>query len=276
RLFALQVPISASTQLSISRRNAKWNKDGIWGILVEPQQGKDQIKCLDPREALARRGKWYGFTGTGKLEFDGGTLEWEKVIVKKEHQWPEGVRRYSYRRGFDCPWNYGNDNVLLAFNVIPAGQDGWMSHLPGRIPRFSGYKTTDYEYAFNHVHPRFGGGVEVWRLQVPGMRRIHFFPRQPRHPWWGPVRHAQYAVRYENGYRLVECALPWEEIPHVDLMRRTGKSIKFAFRINDNAGPTLETGRNRSVCEGVMGGFHPGWRSGYPNELRWSWEPAHH
>ena len=72
----------------------------------------------------------------------------------REHRWPEGVRRFSYRRWPDIPSSMpqiARDNVLIAFNAIPMGQDGWESHLPGRMPKFVWYKTTDYEFALNKV-----------------------------------------------------------------------------------------------------------------------------
>jgi hypothetical protein len=47
------------------------------------------------------------------------------------------VRRFSYRRWPDIPSSMpqiarDRDNVLIAFNAIPMGEDGWETHLPGR------------------------------------------------------------------------------------------------------------------------------------------------
>ena len=55
------------------------------------------------------------------------------------------------------------DNVLIAFNAIPMDEDGWQTHLPGRMPKFVWYKTTDYEFALNKVDDNYGGGTEIWR-----------------------------------------------------------------------------------------------------------------
>ncbi len=196
-----------------------------------------------------------------------------KVVQKRvEYRWPEGVRHFSYRRRFDCPWTYDHDNVALAFNAVPLGMDGQQARLPGRMPRYSAYKTTDHEFVFNRVAKGHGGGYEAWRLMVPGMPRIHFFPRQPRHPLWGAVEAAKMALTYKDGFRLVEIALPWSAIPRVKLLRDTHKPVKFAFRINDNGGPTLESNLGRSICEGYSGAFHPGWRSGSPNEVEFRFE----
>ena len=65
------------------------------------------------------------------------------------------------------------------------------------------YQCADSEYALNTVAPAYGGGFEVWRLEVPGMVRKHFYPRQPRHPREGAGDprerdHAGRALRHEG------------------------------------------------------------------------------
>ena len=195
---------------------------------------------------------------------------------EKELRWPEGVRRFSYRRRPELPSGHGSaphDNVLIAFNAIPMVEDGWDSHLPGRMPKFIGYKTTDYQYALNRVAEEHGAGTEVWRLETPGMPRKHFYPRQPKHPLEGAVEDAQLEIRHEGRTRIVECALPWSEIPHVhDLMRR-GEPVKFSFRVNhDTGGPDMELARDRGAAEGLSNSFHPDWARSWPNELAFGWE----
>lgn len=196
----------------------------------------------------------------------------KSVGGKTKHVWPEGVRRYAYRRNIDCPWNNEIDNVLIAFNATEAGEDETLSHFPGTMPGYSSRKTTDHEFAFNHVAPEYGGGSEVWRLLIPGMERIHFFPRQPYDKRGGPVDDAKMAVKYVDGYRLFEGAIPWSEIPAVQALKDAGETVKFAFRINSNQGTTLQTGKGRSACAGFSFGFHPEWRSGFPNNLEFSFE----
>ncbi len=196
---------------------------------------------------------------------------------RRTHRWPEGVRRFSYRRWPALPSSYHGvpyDNVLLAFNAIGLGEDGWLSHLPGRMPKFVAYKTTDYEYALNRVSEPYGGGTEIWRLQCPGMPRKHFYPRQPRHPKEGAVDGGQLVVRYEEGTRLVECALPWSEIPDVKARLDAGETVKFSYRVNHNTrGPDMELARGRSACEGLSRSFHPDWARSWPNELEFAFEP---
>jgi hypothetical protein len=193
----------------------------------------------------------------------------------REHRWPEGVRRFSYRRWPDIPSSMpqaARDNVLIAFNAIPLGEDGWESHLPGRMPKFVWYKTTDYEFALNKVGKKHGGGTEIWRQWIPGMTYKHFYPRQPKSPNEGPAK-GKLEIRYESGTRIVECALPWCEIPHVKKIRDSGKCVKFSFRVNrENRGPEMELPRGRSAAEGLSPSFHPNWVPHWPNELEFGFE----
>ncbi len=193
----------------------------------------------------------------------------------RTHRWPEGVRRFSYRRWPDIPSSMpqiARDNVLIAFNAIPPGEDGWKSHLPGRMPKFIWYKSTDYEFALNRVAEKYGGGTEIWRQWLPGMPFKHFYPRQPAAPGEGPAD-GKLAVRYVAGTRIVECALPWREIPHVKKLRDAGKTVKFSFRVNyETRGPCMELSRDRSAAEGLSPSFHPNWVPHWPNELAFGFE----
>lgn len=193
-----------------------------------------------------------------------------------EYRWPEGVRRFSYRRWPAVPSGMPQasfDNVLIAFNAIAPAQKDWLTHLPGRFPKFIWHKTTDYEYALNQVAGEFGGGTEIWRLLAPGMPYKHFFPRQPAHPLEGPVKQGQLAVRYEKGWRLVECAIPWSEIPHVKALRDAGQTVKFNFKVNHQSrAADLVLSMNRSAAEGISHSFHPNWIRPWPNELEFGFE----
>ena len=164
------------------------------------------------------------------------------------------------------------DNVLIAFNAIPMGKDGWQTHLPGRMPKFIWYKSTDYEFALNKVADEHGGGTEIWRTWLPGMTYKHFYPRQPKSRGEGPAE-GKLEVRYAPGTRIVECALPWSEIPHVKELRDAGKPVKFSFRVNhDSRGPVMELPHDRSAAEGLSPSFHPNWSTHWPNELEFGFE----
>ena len=197
--------------------------------------------------------------------------------VRTEHRWPDGVRRYSYRQNPSIPASYKAvraDNVLIGFNAIPLGADGWQSHLPGRMPKFIWYKTTDYEYALNHVAPRYGGGSEVWRLLAPGLPKKHYFPRQPKLAQGeGAVNFAKLQVRYDANTRIVEAAIPWDEIPAVRALKEWGAPVKFSFRVNhQDAAPDMELAMGRSAAEGISTAFAPDWMRSAPNELEFGWE----
>ena len=188
--------------------------------------------------------------------------------------WPDGVRRYSYRKDPELPAGNApnHDNAQIAFNVLPQSQKPWLSKLPGVPDKFTNYKDTDYEYALNPIAPQYGSGVEVWRLEYPGMPRKHFYPRQPKSPFDGPVVGARLVVKREGNTRLVEAAIPWREIPAVRAAMEKHQPVKFSFRVNDNAGAgTMELSRERSVAK-RNASFHVDWVEHWANELSFGWE----
>jgi len=189
----------------------------------------------------------------------------EKVLSKgKELAWPQGVRRYSYRKDFEVPSGNGQHNVQIAFNVIPADKKDHFQCPPGTMPRFCAYFDTDYEFALNLVGDRYGGGTEIFCLQRPGMMRKHFFPRQPRAALdGGPVKGRAKLVVKDG---VVECALPWSEIPEVKRRWQAGQTIKFSFRVNDGGG-AFELAAGRSVSKDNCFAFHNDWSTHWANEV---------
>ena len=87
---------------------------------------------------------------------------------RKELAWPEGVRRFSYRRNFDIPSNNSGDSVQVAFGVFPPGENGMLAHVPGTPLDFQARKCTDYEYVFNSVAQRVRRGDGVVAAGSPG------------------------------------------------------------------------------------------------------------
>jgi hypothetical protein len=189
--------------------------------------------------------------------------------------WPEGVRRFSYRERPELPNGSAvrRDNIQIAFNVLPVEEKMWYPHSPGTFPRFTTWATTDYEYALNPVAERFGGGVEIWRLQYPGMPHKMFFPRQPKSPLDGPVAEGKLAIRHDGNTRFVEAAIPWEEIPAVKKALDENRTAKFSFRVNDDKGTgCMELSRYRSVAKRSGNGtaFSPDWVEHWDNELEFA------
>lgn len=191
--------------------------------------------------------------------------------------WPEGVRHFSYRKKPVLPDGtngVATDNILIAFNVIPMGEDGMEAETKGTMPRYIGYKCTDYEYALNTVAPEYGGGFEIWRMLAPGMPRKHFYPRQPASPYDGAVKDGKLAVVREGNTLYYECAIPWSEIPDVKKAIDQGKKIKFSARVNDDgAGAAcMEIARGRSVSKRNSRAFHPDWKEHWANEVEFGVE----
>ena len=192
-----------------------------------------------------------------------------------ELTWPAGVRHYTYRKRPDLPSGTGTDNIILGFGVIPEGQNGCLLNPPGTMPRFMCYKCTDYEYALNQVAPEYGGGTEVWRLIAPGVPRKHYYPRQPKAAIdGGPVANAQLVVRREGNTRIVECAIPWAEMPETRKRLAAGEPIRFTFRVNDNDPATggYELAEDRSVSKLDNYSLHDYWLSHWANEVEFGFE----
>ena len=234
-----------------------------------PQDGTQRFATRDPDA------DFYPAVSYEPVDDRGRRVDVGDHAEMREHRWPEGVRRFSYRRWPDIPSSMpqiSRDNVLIAFNAIPMGEDGWETHLPGRMPKFVWYKSTDYEFSLNKVAEEYGGGTEIWRQWLPGMTYKHFYPRQPKSEGEGPAE-GKLEVRYVPGTRIVECALPWSEIPHVKKLRDAGKSVKFSYRVNhETRGPVMELPHERSAAEGLSPSFHPNWAPHWPNELAFGFE----
>ena len=192
---------------------------------------------------------------------------------KRSYTWPDGVRRYSYRKKPELPSGNApnHDNVQIAFNVLPADQKPRYICPPGTMPGYIAYPDTDYEYALNPVAEKYGGGTEIWRLRSPGMPDKNFYPRQGASPKDGPVRGGKLVITRDGNTRLVEAAIPWSELPEVKAKLDAGEPIKFTFRVNDNGGAGMELSRLRSVAK-INPSFHANWIEHWANELEFAFE----
>jgi hypothetical protein len=267
----------------VLRSRAWWYTAKLGAVLFD-----DAVAGAGPfvKEDLDTRGNWKGvygkagqyITGCTPLLPAGVRLTLVKEEVKEPLVWPSGVRHYTYRKNPVTPDNsglgYSFDNVLLAFNVLPEGKDGMIAYPPGTMPRYTGYKCTDYEYALNQVAPEYGGGAEIWRLLAPGLNRKHFFPRQPISDGEGAVKGGQLVVRREGNTLITECAIPWAELPDVKAAVDKGQRIKLSFRVNDNgaAGGCMELAKERSVSKLNARAFHPDWKVHWANEVEFGVE----
>jgi hypothetical protein len=154
--------------------------------------------------------------------------------------------------------------VQIAFNVIPEDKKPLLPFPPGTMPRFCAYRDTDYEYALNQVGEAYGGGTEIFCLQRPGAPRKHFYPRQLKAPVdGGPVKGDARLVVKGN---LVECAIPWTEMPEVKQRLDASRTVKFSFRVN-NGDTALELAAGRSVSKENFFAFHNDWSTHWANEL---------
>jgi hypothetical protein len=215
-----------------------------------------------------------GIAGQARNDISVRVVNEDDYIALK---WTEGVRRFTYRKRPILPdGNSGQlfDNVLIAFNVLPMGEDGMEAHSKGVMPRYTGYKCTDYEYALNTFSPEYGGGFEIWRMLVPGMPRKHFYPRQGKSPYDGAVTDGKLITVREENTLYTECAIPWSEITDVKAALDRGEKIKFSFRVNDDGAPAacMELAKGRSVSKKNSRAFHPDWKEHWANEVEFGWE----
>jgi len=276
-------------KVRIVLRSRNWTSASLSGVF------------LDPAPAEAKRpagpGAWAAFSGfdlqtagawAGKYGAEGfliagvppepAAAAWVSLPVVDEkivHRWPAGVRRFSYRMRPELPFGSAPkfDNVQIAFNVIPADQKpDSVAASNGTPPGFVPPPDTDYEYALNQVDAAHGGGTEVWRCLVPGMVRKMFYPREPASPLDGAVRDARLVVRRDGNTRIVECAIPWGEIPKVREAMKAGRTVKFSFRVNDDKGPAMELAQDRSVSRKDPYAFHPDWVEHWANEVEFAFE----
>ncbi|MGI4790997.1 MAG: PA14 domain-containing protein [Janthinobacterium lividum] len=251
-------------------------------------QSLSQPRALVPADGSGFTGQYYAGAPLSDLKTtrtDAAiNFEWADGVVPdpayrsknglQSVTWPADVRRYSYRKNPDLPaGNFpSHDNIQIAFNVLPTAAKRYYPTVPGTMPGFVSYQDTDYEFALNQVAPQFGGGTEVWRLAAPGIPPKHFYPRQPRSPLEGPVSDAQLVIRRDGDTLIYECAIPWTSMPEAKRLLDAGKTIKFSYRANDNAGgPTMELSKNRSVAK-RNGSFHVDWVEHWANELEFGSE----
>ncbi len=187
--------------------------------------------------------------------------------------WPAGVRHYTYRGGYAIPTGNGADNVQIAFNVVPPEKKDFYMNSPGTMPRFMVYPSTDYEYVFNPVAPKYGGGTEIFRLLAPGVPYKEFYPREPKSLVdGGPVKSGKLVMKREGNTRIVEAAISWTEIPFVRARLDAGQTMKFSYRVNDNKGPGYELAEGRSVSQVSTYALHDFWGNHWTPELEFAFE----
>jgi hypothetical protein len=266
-------------KVRIAIESPNWLRADLAAVAVDPLPADAGTGAVLPEDR--RTGSGFASTyGHGLLLLPGkpvvGTLiaAWHDEEMKTSYPWPEGVRRFSYRKRPELPMGAPaiHDNVQIAFNVLPDEAKPWYPVAPGTFKGYSGYWDSDYEYALNPVRDDLGGGTEVWRVRAPGLPNVHGFPHSVKAPGAGAVVTAQLVIRREGNSRIVECAIPWSEIPEVKAARDAGRPIRFSYRVNDNAGTAcMELSRGRSVAKRNLS-FKPDWREHWANEVEFGWE----
>ena len=164
----------------------------------------------------------------------------------------------------DQPW--AGDTLQLAFDIRP-NYAFRMKPDTDRVPEgFHAMPDTDYEFA---AYACTDGGSELWRLLAPGMPRGHHYPRQPRAKFdQGPVQGARHVVRRDGKVTTYELAIPWAELK--DGQPKPGKTFAFTFRVNNNKGPALVFGADKSATKTNGLSLHPYWQASPSCGVRWA------
>ena len=107
------------------------------------------------------------------------SVDFPQDANRTEHQWPDGVRQYSYRKKpvlpAGCSPNF--DNVQIAFNAIPLADDPvCFASPPGTPPMYCGYRDTDSQFALNKVADQYGGGTEIFSPGSAGPHSDQLLP----------------------------------------------------------------------------------------------------
>jgi len=278
--------LSGDIEITI-RASTTWLSATLSGIFIDPSASTDKPQGTSAHfvkldETTA--GDWLNHYGKLGYQICGGAdqlpanvkIDVPQIMHKNPLTWPEGVRRYSYRQEpiLPCGDAPNFDNVQIAFNALPVDQDPvCIASPPGTPAKYTAYRDTDYQFALNKVADQYGGGTEIWRLDVPDHMRVHFFPRQPKAAWEGAVKTGKLVTTQDGNTRIVECALPWSEIPDVKKLLDQGKPVKFSFRVNSKAATgCMELARNRAVSRKNPFAFQPDWVEHWANEVEFAFE----
>jgi len=194
-------------------------------------------------------------------------------IKKVEMKWPDGVRRFSYRKKPDLPPSAGGPRQFADRLQCAARRRKAVARKPARhaspLDAVLGHRLRIRPERGRAAIRRRNGNLEAANA---GMPRKHFFPRQPKSPFDGPVKDGKLVMRRDGETRFVEAALPWSEIPEVKKRLDAGQTIKFDLRVNDNAGPSYELATERSVSKVNSITFHNDWQTHWSNELEFGFE----
>lgn len=269
------LPLCGPARIEIARLN--WLKPLLAQVDVSradglrPMEEEEYVRTLRAGEPLPAPGD---LLSCRPGEESNEALVFDDAVVLIEHRWPEGVRRFSYRRRPILPQGPGFDNVQLGFNILPDEQKRWYPAAPGTFKGYAATKETDYDFALNPIAEAYGGGTEIWKNLTPQLPDKHYYPRSPKHPLEGPVKgDARLEISRTDTERRVFLALPWAEIPEVKAARDAKTPVKLTVRVNDNGRPgaCMELPCGRSVSRRSQS-LKPDWGEHWATEVEFAWE----
>ena len=164
----------------------------------------------------------------------------------------------------EFPWS--GDTLQLGFDVLD-GHFHNMTPDTDRVPEgFHAMPDTDYEFA---AYRCLDGEAELWRVLAPGLPRGHYYPRQPRAKLdQGPVAAGKCVVTRQGRTTVYELAIPWAELKRWP--PKAGQTFGFLFRVNNNDGPKLTFGADKSAVKTNGLSLHPYWEAKPSCGVRWA------
>jgi hypothetical protein len=172
---------------------------------------------------------------------------------------------YVYKREFGMDAPYRGDTFQFALDPLPGYAHHRLVPDTDRVPEFfHAMPDTDYEFG---LYACTDGGSELWRLLAPGVPRGHHFPHQARSKIdQGPVP-GQHAVKRDGTVTIYEAAIPWTEL--LAWQPVAGSTFGFTFRVNNDKGPGLAYGEDKSATKHNGLTLHPYWESKPSCGIRW-------
>lgn len=263
-------------------RLANWDEEQFFhngkdDALCETMRPYEDLCRVDPRNAAA----------LAKAKADPRYPAFEKAISENPalqqffksgalRTWFESRKRYPdstfadasyvYKTNFavDSPWT--GDTFQFGFDVIPGYAHHDLDPDTDRVPEYyHAMPDTDFEFS---AYQCTDGGAELWRLLAPGIPRGHHFPRQPRAKFDQGAVTAKTIVKREGKTTIYEMAIPWSELK--EWKPTPGQTFGFTFRVNNNKGPTIFYGQDKSVTKYNGLSLHPYWDNKPSCTVKWA------
>lgn len=174
-----------------------------------------------------------------------------------------------YAKAPAAPMMNAPDMLQIAFDFMPNHDD----FLPADHPMHHAFpfRQTDYEYS---LYPTKENAAELWRLYAPNTYwQCHYAPfsPNPKSAQGVPPKYKAVTVHDGKGWTF-ELAIPWSEMPLLRKHLKTGKPIRFGYKVRRDGGGYYST-QMRSACKRNGPSWHPDYMcDNWSVETPWAFE----